>query len=152
MVERNLLDTLVADSRRDHSTPGEQRRLDRDTSAERGGPTPAEEPGERRGQRDRGQSLERATLGALAAGKGGALVALAQVCAQRAFLLARQPSVELARDRELRLVTGDPFLELLAQRAKEKGITKVAFDRSGFKFHGRVKALADAAREGGLEF
>ena len=41
---------------------------------------------------------------------------------------------------------------MLAQRAKEKGITKVAFDRSGFKFHGRVKALADAAREGGLEF
>jgi large subunit ribosomal protein L18 len=42
--------------------------------------------------------------------------------------------------------------QLLAERAKEKGITKVAFDRSGFKYHGRVKALADAAREGGLEF
>lgn len=41
---------------------------------------------------------------------------------------------------------------LIAERAKAKGITKVAFDRSGFKFHGRVKALADAAREGGLEF
>lgn len=40
----------------------------------------------------------------------------------------------------------------IAKRAKEKGITSVAFDRSGFKYHGRVQALADAAREGGLEF
>jgi large subunit ribosomal protein L18 len=40
----------------------------------------------------------------------------------------------------------------IAERAKAKGITKVAFDRSGFKYHGRVKALADAAREHGLEF
>lgn len=40
----------------------------------------------------------------------------------------------------------------IARRAKEKGISTVAFDRSGFKYHGRVKALADAAREGGLEF
>jgi large subunit ribosomal protein L18 len=42
--------------------------------------------------------------------------------------------------------------KLIADRAKAAGVTKVAFDRSGFKFHGRVKALADAAREGGLEF
>jgi len=40
----------------------------------------------------------------------------------------------------------------IAERAKASGIERVAFDRSGFKFHGRVKALADAAREGGLQF
>ena len=41
---------------------------------------------------------------------------------------------------------------LIADRAKGAGVTRVAFDRSGYKYHGRVKALADAAREGGLEF
>jgi len=41
---------------------------------------------------------------------------------------------------------------MLAERAKAAGISKVAFDRAGFRFHGRVKALADAAREAGLEF
>jgi large subunit ribosomal protein L18 len=41
---------------------------------------------------------------------------------------------------------------LIAQRAKAKGITEVVFDRGGFIFHGRVKALADAAREAGLKF
>jgi len=41
---------------------------------------------------------------------------------------------------------------VIAERAKAAGVTKVAFDRSGFQFHGRVKALADAAREAGLEF
>ena len=40
----------------------------------------------------------------------------------------------------------------IAERAKAKGITQVAFERSWFKYHGRVKALADAAREHGLEF
>jgi len=42
--------------------------------------------------------------------------------------------------------------KLIAERAKEKGIEKVAFDRSGYKYHGRVKALAESAREAGLSF
>lgn len=42
--------------------------------------------------------------------------------------------------------------KLVAERAKEKGVTKVVFDRGGYLYHGRVKALADAAREAGLEF
>ncbi len=42
--------------------------------------------------------------------------------------------------------------KVIAERAKAAGVTRVAFDRSGFKYHGRVKALADAARESGLEF
>ncbi|MBZ0072405.1 MAG: 50S ribosomal protein L18 [Gammaproteobacteria bacterium] len=41
---------------------------------------------------------------------------------------------------------------LIAEKAKAAGVTRVAFDRSGFKYHGRVKALADAAREAGLQF
>ena len=42
--------------------------------------------------------------------------------------------------------------KLVAERAKEKGIASVVFDRGGYKYHGRVKALADAARSAGLEF
>jgi large subunit ribosomal protein L18 len=41
---------------------------------------------------------------------------------------------------------------LLANRAKEKGVTQIVFDRGGYKYHGRIKALAEAAREAGLQF
>lgn len=53
-----------------------------------------------------------------------------------------RPKVEVAR------LVGS----LLARRAREAGITRVVFDKGGYKYHGRVQALADAAREGGLEF
>ncbi|MFC7536687.1 50S ribosomal protein L18 [Sphingomonas sp. GCM10030256] len=61
-------------------------------------------------------------------------------------------------DKDLRGKTGatrDGAAEVgkaLAERAKAAGVDRVVFDRGGFLFHGRVKALADAAREGGLEF
>jgi len=42
--------------------------------------------------------------------------------------------------------------KLLAERAREAGVTRVVFDRGGYLYHGRVKALADGAREGGLQF
>jgi large subunit ribosomal protein L18 len=42
--------------------------------------------------------------------------------------------------------------QLIAERAKAAGVEKVAFDRSGYRYHGRVQALADAAREAGLQF
>ena len=53
-----------------------------------------------------------------------------------------KPGVEIAK------IVG----KLAAKRATEKGISKVAFDRGGYLYHGRVKSLADAAREGGLKF
>ncbi len=50
--------------------------------------------------------------------------------------------------------TGKSFLagKLIAQRAQEKGIKEAVFDRGGYKYHGRVKAVAEGAREGGLKF
>ncbi len=51
-----------------------------------------------------------------------------------------------------RIAEADVVGRIVAERAKEKGITRVVFDRGGYKFHGRVKAVAEAAREAGLEF
>jgi large subunit ribosomal protein L18 len=56
------------------------------------------------------------------------------------------------RSENLNLAAAAKVGEAIATRAKNAGVTAVVFDRGGYKFHGRVKALADAAREAGLEF
>lgn len=74
----------------------------------------------------------------------------------RGHTLAAASSLEAAvaeknkgqKKTEVSLVVG----KLIAQRALAQGVTQVAFDRGGYKYHGRVKALADAAREAGLKF
>ena len=56
------------------------------------------------------------------------------------------------RDNALNVDTASKVGAMVASRAKEAGVTSVVFDRGGYKFHGKVKALADAAREAGLDF
>ena len=58
----------------------------------------------------------------------------------------------LITDKDNRVVAAKKVGVKLAELAKEKGITQVVFDRNRYRFHGRVKAVADGAREGGLEF
>ena len=59
---------------------------------------------------------------------------------------------EALRSKTLTAETAGEVGKLLAERAKAAGVDSVVFDRGGFKYHGRIKALADAARDGGLEF
>lgn len=81
----------------------------------------------------------------------------AQIISPEGTVVAAAGSVEKAfRDltgsAEGKAVIAKAVGKTLAERAKAKGVTSVAFDRSGFKYHGRIKALADGAREGELEF
>lgn len=59
---------------------------------------------------------------------------------------------ELRNDKTGNIEAAKKIGTLIAERAKAVGVTQVAFDRSGFRYHGRVKALADSARKSGLEF
>lgn len=74
--------------------------------------------------------------------------------AQRTLVAASdlEPAVRARLDGKKKTERAEIVGAVLAERAKEKGITRVVFDRGGFKYHGRVKALAEAARKGGLEF
>lgn len=67
--------------------------------------------------------------------------------------MAAASSQEAAlRERTLTVGTASEVGKLVAARAQEAGVSSVIFDRGGFRYHGRIKALAEAAREGGLEF
>jgi large subunit ribosomal protein L18 len=76
--------------------------------------------------------------------------------AQGAKVIAAASTVQTAVKGELK-TTGNVEAakavgRAIAERAKAAGVTKVSFDRAGFRYHGRIKALADAAREAGLQF
>jgi large subunit ribosomal protein L18 len=74
--------------------------------------------------------------------------------AGRTIVAANTTGQAFKEDKTVRanVVTAQKVGKLLAERAKEKNIVKVVFDRGGLLYHGKVKALADAAREAGLEF
>ncbi|MCL1078007.1 50S ribosomal protein L18 [Parashewanella spongiae] len=80
----------------------------------------------------------------------------AQVINAEAQVLAAASTAEKAVKEQLKgtgnVDAAKAIGKAIAERAVEKGVTSVAFDRSGFKYHGRVAALADAAREAGLKF
>jgi large subunit ribosomal protein L18 len=67
-------------------------------------------------------------------------------------LAAASSREKIAVDGKGKTAVGTAVGKLLAERAKEKGVSRVSFDRGGYLYHGRVKALADGARAGGLEF
>src|SRR2546421_553761 len=120
---RRVLDAFVA-AAAGHDRGGADRgHLDHDPGAEEtaagrdGSAAATEERAERGGNRHRRERADRRPLRTLAAGEARTVVALAQVGAQRALVLAREPAVQLLRDRELGLVAGEPALELLAERA-----------------------------------
>jgi large subunit ribosomal protein L18 len=68
--------------------------------------------------------------------------------ARRTIATVTSTSIESGKKTEKSTEVG----KRIAAKAKDAGITKVVFDRAGYKYHGRVKAVADGAREGGLEF
>lgn len=90
----------------------------------------------------------RHTYAQVIAPNGSEVVASASTLDEQVRGLLKDSSISHGGNVKAAAVVG----KIIADRAKQKGVTAVAFDRSGFKYHGRLKALADAAREGGLQF
>src|SRR5690349_3539149 len=84
--------------------------------------------------------------------QGWTLVAASSVDKGAAGKPAKGSKAKTSKTRGGNLAAAKAIGKLVAERAKEKGITRVVFDRGGYLYHGRVKALADAARAAGLEF
>jgi large subunit ribosomal protein L18 len=76
----------------------------------------------------------------------------AQIINDQAGVTLAQASTRDVKEKAAKTDLSTAVGKLIAARAKEKGIEAVVFDRGGYRYHGRVKALAEAAREGGLEF
>ena len=72
--------------------------------------------------------------------------------AGRTLASANTTEAEFRKEARANVATATKIGTAVAERAKSLNITKAVFDRGGFRYHGKVKALADAAREGGLEF
>ena len=73
--------------------------------------------------------------------------------ARRSLLCTpRRPNSAPSKKRGANVATATKVGKLIAERGASKKVKRVVFDRGGYKYHGKVKALADAAREGGLEF
>ena len=92
-------------------------------------------------------SAERPRLSVFRSNKG---MYLQLIDDQAGKTLVSAHSQELKKDKKI--IVSFELGKLIAQKAKEKKIETVVFDRSGYKYHGRIKSVADGAREGGLKF
>ncbi len=88
------------------------------------------------------------TYAQVIAPNGSEVVAAASTLDEQVVGLLKDNSIGHRGNAKAAAIVG----KIVADRAKQKGVSNVAFDRAGFKYHGRIKALADAAREAGLQF
>ncbi len=106
----------------------------------------------RRHRRIRGKVVGSAERPRLAVSRSNKRIYAQIIDDARGHTLAAAGSHEVALRELAKGPAASEVGKLLAERAKQAGVEQVVFDRGGYKYHGRVKSLADGAREGGLEF